>query len=161
MSTPLSPLGHERKRQILRDATGALHARTRRRYAVRALGAMLVVGAVGVGARTWNVRHGGSGGTPQDPLTIAAPPESPRVALPSPLIEIVTTGNVDLSRYEAREPRVRVEFIDDTTLLSDLAAGGTPDGLVRVGGRTMLSSDLLPKDKPQSLSPVPTTSGSV
>lgn len=159
---------------VLRRAPGIRRARAARRAAVGAAPLLLVVFAVLV-LRPWpSATHPmpitpgetSSHGTPithaQAPATPPAPEERPRgdSVPPRRFASIVSTASnvfedriVSTASGRRFESHVEVRTIDDETLLALLALEGRVDGVVRIGDRTMLASELASRSAAQPAHP--------
>jgi hypothetical protein len=153
---PLSAEAMERKGAILAAAERALGRRILRRRALRTSAVVSAAVALAVGI----VQLQGSGGTPapggagtiiaergeessngaaDDAALEREVPEAPVRRI---RIAIVQDDSTVLERLRA-DDRARLSLaIDDETLLDLLHAAGRREGLIRVGGRVMLSSEV-------------------
>ncbi len=137
----LSTAGRARRDAILGLALGAQRRRVRVRRAVRAATAAALVLAATAAAY---VTLAGSPRAPSTPgVPIADAPEQAPLPPPAPVLAwtVVQTDRAILDRVSVVTP-VSVVTIDDAELSSLLEAAGTEAGVIRVGGRAMLESDL-------------------
>ncbi len=141
MSTDvLTSRGEVRREEILGVVLSAQRARVRRRRAVRAGALALTVLAVSAGAAYVGMVRG-AGGVPSKGHRIAEGP-----VLPTPVARayIVETDASILERVSVvRRPAAGV--IDDDELTRLLREAGRAEGIVRVGGRVMLESEIVGK----------------
>lgn len=171
----LSGSGAVRRDAILADvlcrAPGIRRARAARRAAVGAAPLLLVVFAVLV-FRPWpSATHPtpvtpGDTGAHEAPIAHADAPPAPEEASrgdsvpPRRFASIVSTANhafedriVSTASGRRFESHVEVRTIDDETLLALLALEGRVDGVVRIGDRTMLASELASRTAAQPAHP--------
>jgi hypothetical protein len=135
----LSAAGRARRDAILGLALGAQRRRVRVRRAVRAATAAALVLAASAAAY---VTLGGSLRAPSGPgVTIADAPEQAPQRPGALAWSVVQTDHSILDRVSVVTP-VSVRTIDDAELSDLLEAAGTEAGVIRVGGRAMLESDL-------------------
>lgn len=140
MSTDeLSARGAARREEILGAMLAAQRGRVRRRRAARA-GAMLGVLAV-AGAAVYFGVSGGSGG-PVGPVERVADgpiaPPAPEV----PAAYVVQTDPSIVQRVAVHSGSAAV-MIDDDELTRLLREAGREEGIIRVGGRAMLESEVV------------------
>lgn len=139
---PLSPAGVARRRQMLGELDAAMARRNFQRRAVPiAAAASLVMLAL---VAFWANRVAPSV-KPEGQLTISPRP----VPVARAVIQLVATDPNITARLSttAMPPGslAGVQMIDDQELQQMLRAVGQPDGLVRVGGRTRVASEVVPR----------------
>ncbi len=140
MSTDvLTSRGEVRREQILGVVLSAQRARVRRRRAVRA-GALVTVLAVSAGAAYVGMVRG-AGGTSSQGRRIA---EGPVMPAPAARAYLVETDPSILDRVSVVS-RPAAGVIDDDELTRLLREAGRAEGIVRVGGRAMLESEITRK----------------
>lgn len=136
---PLSDAGRARREAILHVLISAQRRRVRVRRAARSGAALVVVTLAAAAAY-----RGASLGPVSSPGTIAA--GSARLDSTSPEVvsrvaSIVHTDDAILARVSVQRTTLPVS-IDDDQLLALLREAGRDDGIVRVHGRAMITSEL-------------------
>jgi hypothetical protein len=147
---PLTPIGERRRQAMLTELTGYMervhHGRRLRRRGA-ALAVLLALSAV-IAVAAMSGRNGpppktiaGDLPTGTHPAEITIPDE------PASLINvaIVKSDPAIVDKYRATVTtytNIRVERLDDETLLSELAAMGRPAGLISMEGKTYLTADV-------------------
>lgn len=147
---PLSPSARLARDAMLARLRTRLVARRRRRVAVRACSAFVLMAAALVGVR-W-VTAPTVGLTPtfetasRTSPTIPDAPRGPDDPLEQPkkfAITIIQTDATVLGRLSSKPPATPlIASLSDDELLDALQAAGTP-GLIKINGRVVLSRDLL------------------
>jgi hypothetical protein len=140
---PLSPAGHARRQQILTLAQSALASRRRRRTKARiAAAAVLTLGALALtllATRAAPTTPSPSL-TPAPTLTRSGPTPAPAHHL---LVQYIHTDLAALERARITTQAIPpAALIDDDQLQDLLRESGRDPGLIRVGNRIVLSSDL-------------------
>lgn len=146
----LTARGAARRDAMLHELDAAMRRRNVRRAALRiaARAAPLVL----IGALIWGrmaaspsiPSRGNPGGTIE--AREAAGPNSL-----APLVQIVQTDRGIVGRYSLEHAESRVQVISDSELQSLLATIGKPTGLVRVGAKVILATDLTRRSLGESL----------
>lgn len=127
----LSRAGQARRDEILGVLHGAMAGRVRRRRVVRGLALAMVVGG-GVWA------------------TLRAGPGAPSPVNPAPSLELLAEAPFTLKHASLRivgpqdHPPASITIIDDDTMLRALRELGQPTGIIRTGGRVMLTRSFWP-----------------
>ncbi len=138
---PLSPAGLARRASMLGELDTAMARRNFRRRAVpiAAAASLALVAAV-----AFLVNPANRARNSPTPIAVKPPSASPARSM----IQVVATDTSIARRLSASAPKSQrspnIQTIDDDELQEMLRTTGQPDGLVRVGGRTRVASDLLP-----------------
>ncbi|MFG0251860.1 MAG: hypothetical protein ACF8NJ_03195 [Phycisphaerales bacterium JB038] len=146
---PLTPAGETRRDAMLTELTGYMqqvHRGRRRRRRGGALALLVALSAViavaAMSGRSTPPPKQIADNSPNGNSTVNSLPEAP-VSLVS--VAIVKSDADVMDKYRAKVTtysNIRVERLDDETLLSELAAMGRPAGLVQMEGKTYLTADV-------------------
>lgn len=134
----LSPAGVARRAAMLAELDAAMRRRNFLRTIVRSGAAavpLIVLGALlrGYGLSNKNV-----------PATIANTPPSEAPAVRG-FIQLVQTDPFITRRLAAAGHIADIKLINDAELQACLRSLGRPSGLVRIGGRTLLANEIVPR----------------
>lgn len=141
----LSAAGMARKAAILAELDGAMRRRNRRRAAGRA--AAVLVPAAALAAMVYWMGLPPKAASPRYLGPGIAQNDRPELW---PRVEIVRTGTASLRM---------VRMIDDAELQSLLTETGKSSGLIRIGGRVIIESELEAPPSPTTQEPEPGING--
>lgn len=146
---PLSPVGQQRRREMLGELQGELKRVKRARARREAIGgvvvALIACGAVGL---TLNAIHTNSMSLPnQGPLLAnqsspSGPAGAPSPETPHVTIAVVETDSSIMHRLDAHPSMDGLQILTDRELLDDLHAAGHDCGLIKMQGRAWLTCDI-------------------
>jgi len=147
----LSAAGAARRERMMGEVSRAAGARRARRTTVKAAGALVLLCAAG--GAVWIAATGGNVGGGTREVADALPGRGAPVRemeVPAPegrvvRVRVVTNEPGIVARYAAA-PVERVASMDDAELMRLMKEMGKPTGIVRTGGKVMLTAEMEKKE---------------